>query len=130
MKRTFLLAKVHRAVVTEADVDYEGSLTLDQDLLDAAGLLPHQRIDVYNVTSGARFSTYLIAGPRGAGDCCINGAAAHLARPGDRVIIAAYADLEDHEVPAHEPRIVMVQGADNRRFEVKRRETPRTRTVS
>ncbi len=127
MRRPFLLAKVHRAVVTEADLEYEGSLTLDQDLLDAAGLLPNQQIDVYNVTTGARFQTYLIAGPRGAGDCCINGAAAHLARRGDRVIIAASADLENHEVSQHRPRIVMVRGADNRRFEIKTTETPRTK---
>ena len=130
MRRPFLLAKIHRAVVTEADLDYEGSLTLDQDLLDAAGLLPNQRVEIYNVTNGERFATYLIAGPRGAGDCCINGAAAHRAQPGHRVIIAAYADLEDEEVHRHEPRIVMVRGSDNRRFDVKNAEAPRTKAVS
>ncbi|MBP7146683.1 MAG: aspartate 1-decarboxylase [Acidobacteria bacterium] len=122
MRRPFLFAKVHRAVVTAADLQYEGSLTLDTELMEAADLLPYQRIEVYNVTRGTRFATYLIAGPRGAGDCCINGAAAHLAGVGDRVIIAAYCDLEDHEVAAHRPRIVLV-GEHNRIFQVKSAET-------
>lgn len=127
MKRPFLYAKVHRAVVTEADLEYEGSLTLDQDLMDAAHMRPFQRIEVYDVTNGNRFATYLIAGPRGQGDCCINGAAAHLARPGDRVIIASYCDLEDHEVDTHQPHIVLVKDAENRTYEVKSSEGHRVR---
>ncbi|RMF74245.1 MAG: aspartate 1-decarboxylase [Acidobacteria bacterium] len=128
MRRPFLLAKVHRVIVTEADLDYEGSLTLDEDLLDAAGLLPFQKVEIYNVTRGTRLSTYLIAGPRGGGDCCANGAAAHLCRPGDRVILAAYADLDDEEVARHRPRIVLV-GEDNRDWRVVGTETPFRRSA-
>lgn len=119
MRRPFLLAKIHRLVVTEADLDYEGSLTLDADLMAAAGLLPYQKIEVYNVTRGTRFSTYLIEGPPRGGDCCVNGAAAHLCRPGDRIILAAYGDLDDGEVASHRPRLVFV-GRDN--SDVSRRE--------
>lgn len=126
MKRSFLAGKVHRALVTEANLDYEGSLTLDQDLMDAAGMFPYQRIEVYNVTRGTRFATYLIAGPRGLGDCCVNGAAAHLAGTGDAVIIAAYCDLETAEIPGHRPRVVLV-GENNRLREIKSSESPRTR---
>jgi aspartate 1-decarboxylase len=121
MRRPFLYGKVHRVFVTQADLEYEGSLTLDQDLMDAAGFLPNQQIEVYDVTNGARLSTYLIAGPRGAGECCINGAAAHLVSPGDRVIIAGYCELDDHEVAAHEPRVVLVKES-NRSWELVGRE--------
>lgn len=123
MKRSFLLAKVHRAFVTEANVAYEGSLTLDRDLMDAAGFREYERIDVWNVTNGNRFSTYLINGPRGGGDCCINGAAAHLSQPGDRVIIATFCELEPHEIETHHPQVVLVKGPTNREFTVKREET-------
>ena len=127
MRRPFLHSKVHRVTVTEADLEYEGSLTLDQDLMDAAGMRPFQQIDVYDVTSGSRLTTYLIAGPRGAGDCCANGAAAHLIRPGDKIIVAAYCDLDDAEVETHPPRIVLVKSADNRTFVVKDQEEHRAR---
>jgi aspartate 1-decarboxylase len=113
MKREFLFAKIHRMIVTEADLDYEGSLTLDTDLMEAAGLLPYQKIEIYNVTRGSRLATYLIAGPRGKGDCCANGAAAHLCRPGDRVIIAAYCDLSDEELADYRPRIVLVRASNH-----------------
>ncbi len=128
MRRPFLCGKVHRVIVTEADLDYEGSLTLDQDLLDAAGLLPYQKVEIYNVTRGTRLSTYLIAGPRGRGDCCANGAAAHLCRPGDRVIIAAYAELDDAEIASFRPKIVLV-GADNRDWRLVDAEIPFQRTA-
>lgn len=127
MRVPFLYGKVHRAVITEADLNYEGSLTLDQDLMDGAAMVPFQQIDVYNVTNGNRFTTYLIPGPRGKGDCCTNGAAAHLARPGDKVIIAAYCDLEPSEIPGHKPKIVLVKSADNRQFEVKDSEAARVK---
>jgi aspartate 1-decarboxylase len=113
-----LRAKVHRATVTETNVDYEGSLTLDATLMGAAGMLPYERIDVYNADSGARFSTYLIPGEAGSGTVCVNGAAAHLARPGERVIIACYAALADTEIPAHRPTVVLVD-AFNRVKEVR-----------
>ncbi len=128
MKRKFLYAKVHRMIVTQADLEYEGSLTLDVALMEAAGMLPYQAIDVYNVTQGTRFSTYLIEGARGGGDCCVNGAAAHLADPGDRIIIAAYADLEDDEVASHRPRLVFI-GDENTDFEVREGESAFRRVV-
>ncbi len=123
MRKTFLQAKVHRVIVTGADPDYEGSLTLDENLMEAAGLLPWQRVEVYNVTRGTRLATYLIPGPRGAGDCCANGAAAHLVRPGDRVIVAAYVDLEDEEARDWQPTIVLVKGT-NTEVEVRGGERP------
>jgi aspartate 1-decarboxylase len=122
MKRTFLFGKVHRVTVTGADLEYEGSLTLDAELMEAAHLCPYQRIEVYDVTRGTRFATYLIEGPRGAGDCCVNGAAAHMVEVGDKVIIAAYCELEDHEIAGHRPRIVLV-GEGNRAYSVKDAET-------
>jgi aspartate 1-decarboxylase len=108
MHRTLLKAKIHRARVTQADLDYEGSLTIDQDLMDAADILPFESIDVYDITNGARLRTYAIIGPRGSGTICVNGAAAHLVRPGDLVIIACYSLYEDHEARSHEPRIFRV----------------------
>ena len=123
MIRPFLHAKIHRMIVTQADLDYEGSLTLDRDLMDAADMLPFQKIEVYNVTRGTRLSTYLIEGPRGEGDCCINGAAAHLCKPGDRVIICTYADLSDEEIPQHKPRVILVRET-NKDWEIIEQETP------
>ncbi len=113
MKREFLRAKIHGATVTEANVEYVGSLTLDRDLMDEAGLHPFERIEVYNITSGHRFATYLIEGRRGGGQVCVNGAAAHLARPGDSVIMAAYCQLEESEIEPFTPRLVFVD-EDNR----------------
>ncbi len=113
MKREFLRAKIHGATVTEANVEYVGSLTLDRDLMDEAGLHPFERIEVYNITSGHRFATYLIEGRRGGGQVCVNGAAAHLARPGDSVIMAAYCQLEESEIESFTPRLVFVD-EDNR----------------
>jgi aspartate 1-decarboxylase len=110
MLRLMLKSKVHRATVTEADLDYEGSLTLDQELMDAADLWEFEGISVYNVTNGSRFETYVINGRRGSGTVCINGAAAHLAGPGDLVIIASYTWLEEKEVLTRQPRIVLVDG--------------------
>ena len=123
MIRPFLQSKIHRMIVTEADLEYEGSLTLDRELMDAAEMLPFQKIEIYNVTRGTRLSTYLIEGPRGGGDCCINGAAAHLCKPGDRVIVCAYAELADDEVAEHRPRVVLVR-EHNRDWEIIEQETP------
>ena len=129
MKLPFLYGKVHRAVVTAADLDYEGSLTLDQDLMDAAGLFPNQRIEVLNITNGNRLATYLIPGDRGKGDCCVNGAAAHLCAAGDRVIVVAYCELEPHEIASHRPKVVLV-GKHNTIYQVKSVETPHTKVPS
>jgi aspartate 1-decarboxylase len=113
MLRPMLLGKIHRATVTEADLHYVGSCTVDVDLLDAAGLLPGQQVDVVDVTNGARLTTYVIPGERGGGTVCINGAAAHLVHPGDVVILIAYGLLDDAEAHSHAPRVVFVD-ADNR----------------
>ncbi len=108
MRRELLRAKIHRATVTGTDVDYEGSLTLDRRLMEAADLVPFERIDVYNLDNASRLSTYVIPGEPDSGVVCLNGAAALLASPGDRVIIATYASIEEAEIPRHEPRIVLV----------------------
>ena len=95
MRRSMLKSKIHRATVTEADLHYEGSLTLDARLLHAADIVPYEEVHVWNVTRGSRLRTYAIAGEAGSGVVCINGAAAHLARPGDIVILATFTELED-----------------------------------
>lgn len=112
MLRPMLIGKIHRATVTAADLHYVGSITIDADLLDAADLLPGQQVDVVDVTNGARLTTYVIAGERGAGHVAINGAAAHLVHPGDVVIVIGYGMLTDAEARSREPRVVFVD-ADN-----------------
>jgi aspartate 1-decarboxylase len=112
MTREMLRAKVHRITVTECDVDYEGSLTLDRDLMDACGMHAFERIDVYDIDNASRFSTYLIEGPRGSGACCVNGAAARLVSVGHKVIVAAYAAVDENEVATHLPKIVLVDEAN------------------
>ena len=89
-----LAGKIHRATVTQADLDYVGSITIDEDLLDAAHILEYQRVEIANLANGERFATYTIAGERGSGIICLNGAAAHCATPGDKIIIMCYAELE------------------------------------
>jgi aspartate 1-decarboxylase len=108
MRRRLLKSKIHRATVTEADLHYPGSITIDLDLMEAADIVEHEQVDVYNVTNGERFTTYAIPGEPGSGVICINGAAAHRAAEGDLVIVASYADYEPEELPEHEPRIVLV----------------------
>jgi aspartate 1-decarboxylase len=108
MQRFMLKSKIHRATVTHADVDYEGSLSLDSKLLAAADILPHEEVHVWNVTRGTRLRTYAIAAEPGSGIVCANGAAAHLAKPGDLVIIAAFTALDDAEARLHQPKIVLV----------------------
>jgi aspartate 1-decarboxylase len=103
-------AKVHRISVTECDVQYEGSLTLDRDLMDAADMVPYERVEVYDVDNGKRFATYLIEGRRGSGECCVNGAAARLVEKGDRLILATYTSVQatSDELRDYEPRVVVV----------------------
>ena len=108
MTREMLRAKVHRITVTECDVQYEGSLTMDRDVMDACGMVPFEKIDVYDVDNGNRFTTYLIEGPRGGGDCCVNGAAARLVERGHKVIVASYCAVDEKDVTTHVPRIVLV----------------------
>ena len=108
MRRTFFKSKIHRATVTHADLDYEGSVTIDEDLLDAAGIWEYEAVHVWNITRGTRLQTYAIRGQRGSGVVCINGAAAHLNEPGDMVILATFAELEESEARAHRPTVVLV----------------------
>ncbi|MFK0245276.1 aspartate 1-decarboxylase [Amycolatopsis azurea] len=113
MYRTMLKSKIHRATVTQADLHYVGSVTVDEDLMDAADLLPGEQVSIVDVTNGARLETYVIAGERGSGVLGINGAAAHLVHPGDLVILISYAQMENTEAAAFRPRVVFVD-ADNR----------------
>ena len=113
MRLTMLKSKVHRVTVTDANLEYEGSFTLDTDLMDAAGLLPHERIDVLNVTNGNRLTTYVIPGERGSRVACANGAAAHLVSRGDIVILASWAEMSPEEAKTHEPTIVLVGAGNN-----------------
>ena len=112
MQRFMLYAKIHRATVTQADLHYVGSLTIDRDLLDAADLWPGQQVDVVDVDNGNRLTTYAIEGERGSGILCVNGAAARLVSPGDTVIIIAYACMDDEEARAHEAQVVFVDGGN------------------
>jgi len=108
MKRRMFLGKIHRATVTHADLDYEGSVTIDEELLEAAGMLEHEEVHVWNVTRGTRLVTYTLRGPRGSGVICINGAAAHLMKPQDLVILATYGEMDDAEARRHVPKVVRV----------------------
>ena len=108
MRRRLLKSKIHRAVVTDANLHYVGSVTVDPDLLEAADILEHEQVAIVDIDNGARFETYTIAGVRGSGDLCLNGAAARLVQPGDRVIVISYADYDDAELEHHEPRVVHV----------------------
>jgi aspartate 1-decarboxylase len=113
MLRTMMKSKIHRATVTQADLHYVGSVTVDEDLLDAADLLPGELVHIVDVTNGARLETYTIAGERGSGTIGINGAAARLVHPGDIVILIAYGQMDSAEARAFSPRVVFVD-ADNR----------------
>ncbi|HKI59583.1 MAG TPA: aspartate 1-decarboxylase [Mariprofundaceae bacterium] len=110
MKLTMLKSKLHRATVTHAELDYEGSCAIDQNLLDAAGILPFEQLHIYNVANGERFTTYAITAPRGSGTIGVNGAAAHKASPGDLLIICTYAELEAKEAEHFNPMLVYVDG--------------------
>ena len=108
MRRRMFLGKIHRATITHADLDYEGSVTVDADLLDAAGILEHEEVQVWNITQGTRLATYALQGPRGSGVICVNGAAAHHMSPGDLAIIATFGEMSDEEARAHKPKVVLV----------------------
>ena len=125
MFRTLLGGKIHRATVTQADLNYVGSITVDEDLLDAAGIFVNEKVQIVNNNNGARLETYTIAGKRGSGVICLNGAAARLVQPGDVVIIMSYVLLSEPEISAHEPKVVLVDEA-NRIREVIRYEPANT----
>lgn len=112
MLRTMLKSKIHRATVTEADLDYVGSVTIDEDLMEAADLLSGEQVAIVDVTNGARLETYVISGERGTGVIGINGAAAHLVHPGDVVILLSYGMVEDRSARTYRPRVVHVDAAN------------------
>jgi len=123
MRRTLFKSKIHRATVTHADLDYEGSVTIDRDLMRAADIVPHEQVHIWNVTRGTRLVTYALEGQPGEGEVCVNGAAAHLASPGDLVIIATFAEMDDAEAASHRPTVVLVDGR-NRVVEAAATEIP------
>ena len=108
MQRTMLKSKIHRAQVTDCDLHYVGSITIDPDLLEAADILEHEQVHVVDVDNGARFETYTIAGPRGTGEMKVNGAAARLVHRGDTIIVISYAQYDADELDRYEPRVVHV----------------------
>jgi aspartate 1-decarboxylase len=123
MRRILFKSKIHRATVTQADLDYEGSVTIDSALLRAADILPYEKVAVWNVTRGTRLETYALEGEAGSGVICINGAAAHLNEPGDVVILATFAEVEEHEVAGWKPTVVFVD-AHNRLVPERTEELP------
>jgi aspartate 1-decarboxylase len=108
MLLTMMKAKLHRATVTQADLDYEGSISIDRELLDASGILPHEQVDVLNINTGARFTTYAIEAPRGSKVIGVNGAAARLVQAGDKVIVVAYGQLDASEARNYAPTVVLL----------------------
>jgi len=113
MQRTMLKSKIHRATVTDSDLHYVGSITIDPDLLEAADILEHEQVHVVDVDNGARFETYTIAGRRGSGEMKVNGAAARLVHHGDTIIVISYAQYDPTEIEHHEPRVVHVEAGTN-----------------
>ena len=118
MTITMLYSKLHRATVTDANLNYVGSITIDRDLLDAAGLIVGQKVDIVNINNGERFSTYVIEGERGKKDMCLNGAAARKAEIGDKIIVIAYASMTLEEANSYKPKVVLL-GEDNSIEEIK-----------
>ena len=112
MFRTLCKSKIHRATITDANLNYKGSITIDEELMELADILPYEKVQVVNCNNGARLETYAMPGERGKGDVCLNGAAARLGQPGDIVIIISYALMTDEEARGYEPRIVHVDGAN------------------
>lgn len=113
MRRTLLKSKIHRATVTDADLHYKGSISIDPLLARAADLVPYERVEVYNISNGERLATYYIEGSKGSGEITLNGAAAHKASAGDLVIICSYAEYDEAEIRAHQPKLIYVD-SENR----------------
>lgn len=113
MTVSMLKSKIHRAVITQAELHYIGSITIDEDLMDAAGLLEYEHVHIVNVNSGSRIETYVIAGERGSGVICLNGAAARCGQKGDCIIIMAYADMTPEEAKAYAPHVVFVDAENH-----------------
>ncbi len=110
--RLMLKSKLHRAVVTEANREYEGSITVDADLMAVVDILPYEQVEVYNITNGERFTTYAIEGEGGSGTICVNGAAAHRVSVGDRIIVCAYRPVRDEDARGHTPKVVVLDEAN------------------
>ena len=108
MTRTMLKSKIHRATVTDADLNYDGSITIDTTLMEAADMVPYEQVHVWNVNNGERFQTYVIPGPASSGTICVNGSAARRVHRGDLLIIATFAGIEEAEARRHEPTVVLV----------------------
>ncbi|NOU97517.1 aspartate 1-decarboxylase [Paenibacillus sp. LMG 31456] len=121
MFRTMLKSKIHRATVTEANLNYVGSITIDEDLIDMIDMLPNEKVQIVNNNNGARFETYVIPGPRGSGVICLNGAAARMVHVGDTVIILSYVMMTDEEARKHHPQIA-IMGENNRVISVLKEE--------
>lgn len=117
MLRTMMKAKIHRATVTEANLHYVGSVTVDEEILERVDILPNEKVQIVNNNNGARLETYVIPGPRGSRTICLNGAAARLVQPGDRVIIISYALMNEQEIKNHRPRIA-IMGEGNEIVEI------------
>jgi len=130
MLRHMMKSKIHRATVTMADLDYEGSLTVDQNLLDAAQMAPYEMVKVFNINNGARFETYVIPGEPGSGVICLNGAAARKGQRGDLIIIVTTAWLDAAEVAKHEPVVVLVDGGNAIKEVVVSEKTPCSLSVA
>jgi aspartate 1-decarboxylase len=113
MFRTMMNGKIHRARVTEADLNYVGSITIDEDILDAVGMVANEKVQIVNNNNGARFETYIIPGQRGSGVICVNGAAARLVQKGDVVIIISYVLISDEKIPTHKPKVA-IMSEDNK----------------
>ncbi|MFD2209079.1 aspartate 1-decarboxylase [Virgibacillus halophilus] len=125
MFRTMMKAKIHRATVTEANLNYVGSITIDEEILKKVDILPHEKVQIVNNNNGARLETYVIAGEGGSGVICLNGAAARLVQPGDNVIIIAYAMLSQEELPAFKPRVAIMDST-NKIIKLMEKEAPLT----
>ena len=116
MQRTMLLSKIHRATVTMRDLNYVGSITIDKDLLDASGMILFERVEVFNISNGNRFATYVLEGEAGSGVIGVNGAAARLVNVGDKVIIVSFGSMTEEEIVAHVPTIIIVDEENNLKF--------------
>ncbi|MBB6448140.1 aspartate 1-decarboxylase [Geomicrobium halophilum] len=125
MERTMMKAKLHRARVTESNLEYVGSITIDEDLMDAVDLLENEKVQIVNNNNGERFETYVIKGERGKRDICLNGAAARLVQPDDVIIILSFVQLEDEEARRHQPRVAILN-EENRIVEMLKTEPPST----
>lgn len=114
-----LKSKLHRATITDADLNYEGSITIDENLLEKSDIIPYEQVHIYNINNGARFETYVIKGKKGSGTICVNGAAARLVSKGDLIIIASYINLENSAAKTHKPRLIYM-GDENKITSIKR----------